>query len=127
MVGRYGTDQLFNFMTAVSMILLIVSLFFRASVAGTVLWIAALVLLILGYCRCFSRKTGKRFRENQKYLKVRSKVTGRFRALFDRIKQSKTHRFYKCPNCKQTVRVPKGKGKIRIRCPKCGESFIRKS
>lgn len=127
MIGRYGTDQLFNFMMAVAMILLIVSLFFGSTIAGTVLWMTALVVLVLGYFRCFSRKTGNRFRENQRYLKIRNRVTGAFRSLFERIKQSKTHRFFKCPSCSQTVRVPKGKGKIRIRCPKCGESFIRKS
>ena len=127
MIGRYGTDQLFNFMMVLSLVLLIVSLFFSNTVAGTVMWIVALVIMILGYMRCFSRKTGNRFRENQQYLKIRNKVTGFFRSLKDRIKQSKTHRFYKCPSCKQTVRVPKGKGKIRIRCPKCGETFIRNS
>lgn len=43
----------------------------------------------------------------------------------ERLKQRKTHRFFKCPECGVTVRVPKGKGKIKITCPKCKNAFVR--
>lgn len=125
MVGRYGADQLTNAMLTVSMILLVVSLFFGNRIVGTILWAIAFLILILSYVRIFSKKTGARFQENQKYLRVKNRVTARFRPMTDRFRQRKTHRFFKCPSCKVTVRVPKGKGKIKITCPKCKNTFVR--
>ena len=29
-----------------------------------------------------------------------------------------------CPSCKTRLRVPKGKGKLKISCPKCSHSFL---
>lgn len=125
MVGRYGVDQLTNFMLIFSMALLLIGVFLPGSIAGSVLTGIAFGLLILGYSRVFSKKTGVRYQENQKFLRLRNRVTGRFRGFFDRLRQSKTHRFYKCPQCGVTVRVPRGKGKIKITCPKCRNPFIK--
>ena len=63
--------------------------------------------------RCFSRNTYQRYRENRKYL-----------MLLDRIKD-REHRYFECPKCRQPVRVPRGKGKISITCPKCKEKFVK--
>jgi len=125
MVGRYGVDQLTNALLTASMVLLVLSLFFGTSVLHTVLWVLAIVMLAIGYFRIFSKKTSKRFQENQKYLRVYNRVMAPLRRWKERIKQSKTHRFFKCPKCGVTVRVPKGKGKIKITCPKCKEAFIK--
>lgn len=125
MVGRYGVDQLTNFLLVTSMVLLVISMFVSASVVNSILWVLALVLLVIGYFRIFSKKTGLRYQENQKFLRLRNRFTGKFRSWKDRIRQRKTHRFFKCPQCGVTVRVPKGKGKIKITCPKCKTSFVR--
>ena len=82
---------------------------------GVVLTILSEALLILSLFRCFSRNTYKRYNENRKFL-----------LLIDRVKD-RTHRYYTCPKCRQTVRVPKGKGKIAITCPKCREKFVKKT
>ena len=66
-----------------------------------------------------------RYSKYQKYLRLRNRLTGRLRALRDRLRQSRTHRFFKCPECGVTVRVPKGKGKIKITCPKCRATFVK--
>ena len=71
--------------------------------------------LIITLVRCFSRNTYKRYQENRRFL-----------LLVDRIKD-RNNRYYTCPKCRQTVRVPKGKGKIAITCPKCREKFIKKT
>ena len=83
--------------------------------------------MIYSYYRMFSRQTYKRALENQKFLQHTSKIRGFFAKQKYMVAQRKTHHIYKCPNCKQKIRVPKGKGKIEIRCPKCQTTFIKKS
>ena len=125
MVGRYGVDQLTNFLLICSVVVLLIGTLFLGSFVHTVLLVLAVTLLVFGYWRIFSRKTSQRYQENQKYLRLRNRVTGRFRTLRDRARQRRTHRFFKCPQCGVTVRVPRGKGKIKITCPKCHATFVR--
>ena len=108
------------------LVILILSMLIPGYV-GTALWVLALGCLIYSYFRIFSKNTAKRYTENAKYLSIKYKITGWFRRKKERIQQSKTHRFYRCPQCGITTRIPKGKGKIKITCPKCGNTFIRKS
>ena len=130
MQGRYGADQFSRFLSWASIILLAISLIISSawsSIAGNILWWIALAMLILCYVRMFSKNYSKRYQENQKYLKIKNSIVGRFSKTFGHLKQLKTHRFYSCPKCSQKVRIPRGKGKIRITCPKCRETFVRKS
>lgn len=126
MAGRYGADQFGHFLSGAALVLLIVNLFVRG-VVGQILYFLVLAVLVYNIFRMFSKNTAARYKENVAYLKVKNRVVGWYANLRRRIRESKTHRFYKCPTCKTTVRVPKGKGKIRITCPKCGASFVRKS
>lgn len=126
MYGRYGVDQLSKFMLAITFILCILSIFVRGR-AGSLISTLILLLIIFLYFRMFSKNTYKRAAENEKYLKI----TGKFRKKINTEKQiagqRKYYRFYNCPGCGQKIRVPKGRGKIQIRCPKCNEKFIKKS
>ena len=126
MAGRNGMDAFARFLSSAALVLLILSMFIPGYV-GAALWILALACLVYSYFRIFSRNTAKRYTENAKFLSVKYKVTNWFRRKKERIQQSKTHRFYRCPQCGITTRIPKGKGKIKITCPKCGNTFIRKS
>lgn len=126
MAGRYGADQFGRFLSGAALVLLIINLFVRG-VVGQILYFLVLAVLVYNIFRMFSKNTAARYKENVAYLKVKNRVVGWYANLRRRIRESKTHRFYKCPTCKTTVRVPKGKGKIRITCPKCGASFVRKS
>lgn len=114
MAGRYGHDRLNLTLLVVGCVLCFVQLLVPSGV-GVVLTILSEALLILSLFRCFSRNTYKRYNENRKFL-----------LLIDRVKD-RTHRYYTCPKCRQTVRVPKGKGKIAITCPKCREKFVKKT
>ena len=122
MQGRYGNDRLGQVMLILALICVVLSLF-RIPFISTI----GLVILLLTYYRMFSRQIGKRAAENQKYLhmerKLRAKLQGRKQALA----QSRTHRIYKCPNCRQKIRVPKNRGRIAITCRKCGTEFIKKT
>jgi len=116
MQGRYGTDKLnlalLGAGVACSILSAIFSWFVTVSLLFTLLSYICLILVIF---RCFSRNTYKRYQENKKFL-----------MFFQRLKD-REHRYYDCPRCRQQVRVPRGKGKISITCPKCREKFIKKT
>ena len=74
----------------------------------------AYVPLIWSMFRMYSRNIEARRRENAAFLRFFSRLT------------DKQYRYFRCPGCRQVVRVPRGKGKINIRCPKCSRQFIKK-
>ncbi len=121
--GRYGMDALNKFLFIIAAVLLIPLWIWH--IRG--LEILFLLILIYAYFRTFSRNISKRYAENQKYLAATANIRAFCRKKKYRFDQHKTYRFFLCPKCKQQVRVPKGKGKINIRCPKCGEQFVKKS
>ena len=105
----------------------VLNLFVRNAYASTVLnsWECLLILLV--YIRLFSRNISKRYAENQKYLALENRLRRFFGQKRYLMQQRKEYHIYKCPGCKQKIRIPRGKGKISIRCPKCGEEFIKNS
>lgn len=127
MAGRYGNDKLNQFMMAVFLGCAVLNLFVRNAYASTVLnsWECLLILLV--YIRMFSRNISKRYAENQKYLALENCLRRFFGQKRYLMQQRKEYHIYKCPGCKQKIRIPRGKGKISIRCPKCGEEFIKNS
>ena len=114
MVGRYGTDKLNSVILTTGLIVCLIGVFV-GGLASTFLTMISYGLMIWAMFRTFSRNTYKRYQENRKFLMV-----------LDRLKD-KDHRYFSCPKCKQSVRVPRGKGKIAITCPRCKERFIKKS
>ncbi len=121
MSGRYGADQLSRFMLAVCFLCLILNLF-----TGTyILYVAALAILVVCYFRMFSRNLAKRDAENQQYLRLKEKFLSIFKRSF--WEERKAYHIYKCPFCGQKIRIPRGKGKICITCPKCRNEFVKKS
>ena len=127
MAGRYGNDKLNQFMMAVFLGCAVLNLFVRNAYASMVLnsWECLLILLV--YIRMFSRNISKRYAENQKYLALENRLRRFFGQKRYLMQQRKEYHIYKCPGCKQKIRIPRGKGKISIRCPKCGEEFIKNS
>ena len=123
MYGRYGADQLSRVYMIITMVLLVVSMFTRFSIV----WIAAVVLLVYSYYRMFSKNITKMQAQNQRYLNWKYSFAVKKDQRIKNREQAKIYHFYKCPGCKQKVRVPKGKGKICITCPKCRMEFIKKS
>ena len=123
MMGRNGVDELARFESIFVWVLLLVSIFSR-------MWIfdlLAMALIVHMYFRILSRDVSKRYEENQKYVNFRYNAVVKWDKKKKRIAQRRNYRFYKCPMCRQEVRVPKGHGKIQITCPKCRETFIKHS
>lgn len=123
MVGRYGADQLSRVYLALTLIFLVLSMFTKFM---PLYWLA-LILLVYTYYRMFSKNVSKMYAQNQKFLNRRYRLVAKWDAFKKRFAQRKEYRFFKCPTCKQRVRVPKGKGKICITCPRCHRDFIKKS
>ena len=123
LVGRYGTDQL-----SLALMALYFVLFFLSYIpyCWFLSWIGLLLFAVILF-RTFSRNIAKRYHENQVFLRFWNPVKNWFKNLKAAFRDRKTHRYYKCPNCKQKLRVPKGRGKIRITCPKCRNQFIKKT
>lgn len=113
MQGRYGTDKLNTAILVAGVICCVLSMLIP--VAGMLLTLLSYVLMGWAIFRMLSRNTYKRYQENRKYLRFLERIKDR------------EHRYFDCPRCRQPVRVPRGKGKISITCPKCREKFIRKS
>ncbi len=115
MQGRYGTDKLNMFLLGLGLALSVLAMLLSFPALDLLLTVAAYTLMGIVIFRTLSRNTYKRYRENLRYLQLVQQLRDR------------QHRYYNCPRCRQQVRVPRGKGKIAISCPKCKEKFIRKT
>ena len=126
MAGRNGNDELNRFLLAVDMVLILLSVIFSRGV-GRIFAPIALVLLGFTYYRMLSRDLIRRSDENARYFRIRERVLSALRVRKEQWVQRKDYKFFVCPACKATLRVPKGRGKIKIVCRKCGNSFMGKS
>ena len=117
MAGRYGSDQLGRWLLGLAVVLILLGMIGNRT-GSTVLAglsLLAYVPLIWSIFRMYSRNIEARRRENAALQRFLTQLRDR------------DHRYYHCPKCRQTVRVPRGRGRINIRCPKCGEQFIKKT
>ncbi len=114
MQGRYGVDKLNRALSVAAMVLIVLDLFVRIRI----FWYIALALLVWMYVRMFSRNIPARYREGQKET---------WATMQAQKKANEGYHIYKCPRCSQKIRIPKGKGHIMVRCPKCQFEFHKKS
>ena len=126
MAGRNGNDELNRFLLMADLFILLLAVLFRKSI-GSFLVMIAILLLVIIYFRMFSKNVVRRRQENGKYLMLYSRVESQARLRRDQWTQRKEYKFFVCPACKTTLRVPRGRGKVKIVCRKCGNSFIGKT
>lgn len=119
--GRYGYDELNKFLLVMYIIFIMINLFTRFYLLNILSFVIAIILLF----RIFSKNIEKRYAENRKFMYI----TAPIRVWFDNIRNSSksSSKVFVCSKCHQKVRVPKGKGKIEITCPKCNYKFIKRS
>lgn len=123
MIGRYGTDGLNQFLSIASLVLLLIAIISRVNLF-TYLGAA---LPIFCYYRTFSRNISKRTEENYKFYTLKDRVDNKFKGWKEQWANRKVYHYYRCPQCRQKLRVPRGRGRIQISCPRCGTQFIKKS
>ena len=126
MAGRNGNDQFNFFLLIVDVALLLLASIFSRRLGG-LLYPLVLVLLGYSYFRMLSRNLYKRRTENENYLRLYGRAMSKLRLLKERWVQRRDYKFFTCPSCRAVMRVPKGRGKIKIVCRKCGSSFTGKS
>lgn len=126
MQGRYGMDELSYFLSTAGLVLCLLSILFRSL---SILYLPALALMIWAWYRSFSKNIYKRQRERNRYLEIRQAIQRKITLVKNMWRDRKTHRYYKCPNCKAVVRIPKPpKGKnIEITCHRCHQSFNKRT
>ena len=115
MMGRYGSDKLNTALLMTGVVICLISAIVPFAILKLIAMALCYGLMFWAISRMLSRNTYKRYQENRKYLQF-----------IERIKD-RQHRYYDCPRCRQQVRVPRGKGKISITCPKCKEKFVKKT
>ena len=121
MGGRNGFDSLSRVLLIVALGVFILTALFR-------IWPLAVlgaILVALSLYRAFSKKLSRRYAENQTYMQLTGNVRSSFYRFYLRRKDQKTHKIFKCPNCSQKIRVPRGKGDIKIKCPSCRIEFVQ--
>lgn len=137
MQGRYGIDSFGRFLLIGAMVVILLSNFHFLHR----FYLLGLLLMVYAYFRIMSRNIFKRQQENQKYMALKQKFMGnRNKGAMNNwnrgpngtggpgmANSSLAYHFYRCKNCGQTVRVPKGKGTLKITCPNCGNSFIERT
>lgn len=123
MQGRYGTDDFYKFLFWVALIGIVINWFFKSQLLS----FAVTLILVYAMYRVLSKNHSARYAENQRYLQVTAKIRYWFDQQKKLMEERKYHHIYTCPKCRQKIRIPKGKGKIMIRCPKCHHEFQKRS
>lgn len=115
MVGRYGPDEL----TAAIVILGCVFTFLSNFRPLRFMYFIGMLVMAVAIWRTLSKNIDARIRERMWFLRVIEKPKAEFKLLSNVIRDRKTHKYFKCKNCGASLRVPRGKGKISVTCPKC--------
>ncbi len=121
--GRNGFDNLAIVCNLIAFLLLVINIFAQ----NTVIYFIWVALFAYSMFRIYSKNIPKRYAENQKFMSMTEVPRRYFKLLRLQWRDRAVSRYYICGKCHQIIKVPKGKGRIEIRCPKCGERFIRKT
>lgn len=128
MQGRNGVDQLARAELMAVLAVLVIAALTRPFVpVYTVLSLLSTVLIVHTYFRILSRNIPKRARENQWWCNYKYRLVVKKAGVKKRWNERGMYKYFKCPQCRQSVRVPSGHGRICITCPRCKGTFVRRT
>lgn len=131
MKKSYGFDRLSRDMLFLAVILDIFALLFFGQTAGLILCSASAIIAAYTLFRILSANVNKRASELRGYEIILGSIKSFFQKLFNRskndVKKHEAYKYFRCPNCKQRLRAPRGKGKIRVTCSSCGTQFQKRT
>lgn len=119
MQGRYGNDKLNNFILIIAAILYMINFFAR----NAIMIVIIMLLVALAIFRALSKNINKRLYENRRFTAIFAVIGDFFKRQYLKIRDFKTHRYLRCPNCKAQLRLKKRTGVQEIHCPRCGQDF----
>lgn len=123
MTGRRGPDELSMALLIAGLILSLLSGILRLNI----LYFLGLALYVFAIFRMLSRNLEKRYAENAAYLKLWQGASSNTKQFFNRMKNMKKYRYFKCPECKSRLRLPRGVGEVTVTCGKCRHAFKQKA
>ena len=123
MQGRRGVDRLSNALIILAIVLIVIDMLTN----NGLFYLLALIALAVSLFRTFSRNISARGRENASYEALIAKPRTFFSNARTAWCNRKTTIYFKCSGCKTVLSVPRGKGTIRVTCPKCHTQQVRKS
>ena len=123
MTGRRGADELSLALLIFGMVLSFISSFTRVGL----LYLVGLAAYALSIWRMFSRNIEKRYAENVRFTTAWRKWTGGVRQFFNRLKNMRRYKYFKCPQCHSRLRLPRKVGEVTVTCGKCHHAFKQKA
>jgi LSD1 subclass zinc finger protein len=127
MQGRYGVDRYSQVLLVIGVAAVFLSALLPGRYLGGIFYLLGWIAVVYSYIRIFSRNVTKRYEENQRFLEKTYGIRYKWAKIKHEWKQRQKYHIYRCPGCRQKIRIPRGKGRVEIRCPKCQTTFIRKS
>ena len=127
MYGRNGVDQLCWALFIAELVLSLLPALVPGQAFAAFIHYTTLFLCVYLLFRMFSRNVYKRREENGKYMRLKYKADAALRLRKERWVQRKDYKFFTCPSCRTSLRVPRHRGKVKIVCRKCGTSFFGKT
>ena len=119
MYGRYGIDQLYYALVAVSFLLILINTAVQSQIINIFMYVILGVMLF----RTFSKNLAQRRRENALFLNYWQPIKVKLARSMRRVRELKTHRYRTCPNCKKVLRLSRRTGTHSVKCPSCQTEF----
>ena len=123
MTGRNGVDELSHAMITAELIVIIISLFWPNTIVSAL----SMTLAVLVLFRLFSKNVSVRQTENAKYVAWRSNASTKMSQSWNRIKNMRKYKYFKCPECHAMLRLPRKVGEVNVTCGKCKHQFKMKA
>lgn len=123
MVGRNGVDELSYALVMAELVVILLSLFWPTGLISLI----GMLLAVYTLFRIFSRNTAKRRKENDKYIAWRRDFSTTASQSWNRLKNIRKYKYFKCPECRAMLRLPRKVGEVTVTCGKCKHQFKMKA